>query len=371
MENKSPIGRLAPLPAVIAIAACLQGCLAMRSAFETVGEASVADADYCGSIHAWNSLGESGGIVQESEKGAAFFRFPSSGMATLEGSLVGDFRMSFAVRLEAPVEYEIPTAMINVRNYFNRRYCLIVEPQVVSLTVARVRHNQLDDLESFQTETATGVWYGFEIVAVGPALKVFRDGRLIIDVVDTGPPIGEGNITFESHSKYSFRDVAVARITDFRKAEKAKSREPAATTAIPSPKEKLTVAVSAFESRGVQAFEASLLTDLFSSALLSTGVFRVVERSQTAKVLAEQEFQLSDVVDAAHAVAIGRILNATYLSSGSVSMLGGQYVVTVKLMSVETGETLAGFNRRFVDTERLPEGLGELCTQIAREILAR
>jgi len=371
VRKKSPMGRRTPLPALIAVVACLQGCLAMRSAFQTVGETSLADAEYCGSIHAWNSPGEFGGIVQESEKGAAFFRFPSSGMATLTGSLVGDFRMSFAVRLEAPVEYEIPTAMINVRNWFNRRYCLIVEPQVVSLTVARVRHNQLDDLGSFQTETASNTWYVFEIVAVGPALKVFRNGRLIIDVVDTGPPIGEGNITFESHSKYSFKDVAVARITDFRKIEKAKPMEPRATTAIPSPKEKLTVAVSAFENRGVQAFEASLLTDLFSSALLSTGVFRVVERSQTAKVLVEQEFQLSDVADVAHAVAIGRILNAKYLSSGSVSLLGGQYVVTVRLIGVETGETLASFNRSFADTERIPEGLGALCAEIAREILAR
>jgi TolB-like protein len=261
--------------------------------------------------------------------------------------------------------------MINFRNWFNRRYCLLVEPGLVGILVARVRHGELDELSVFRTETATNAWYDFEIVAVGPALKVFRDGRLIIDVVDTGPPIGEGNIVFESHSKYSFKDVAVARITDFRKIEKAKSGEPQAATAIPSPKEKLTVAVSAFENRGVQAFEASLLTDLFSSALLSTGVFRVVERSQTAKVLAEQEFQLSDIVDAAHAVAIGRILNAKYLSSGSVSLLGGQYVVAVKLISVETGETLASFNRSFADTERIPEGLGALCSQIAREILAR
>lgn len=371
MKVKSSIGRIAPLAAVLAVAACLPGCLALRSSFETVGETPVADAGSTGSIHAWSTPGEFGGIEQQSEKGAAFFRFPSSGMATLAGSLVRDFRMSFAVRLEAAVEYDIPTAMINVRNWFNRRYCLVVEPQLVQLMVARVRHGQLDDLASFPTETATGTWYDFEIVAVGPALRVFRDGRLIIDVVDGGPPIGEGTITFESHSRYSFRDVAVSRITDFRKIEKAKPRELQAAAALPPPKDKLTVAVSAFENRGVQAFEASLLTDLFSSALLSTGVFRVVERSQTAKVLAEQEFQLSDVVDAAHAVTIGRILNAKFLSSGTVSMLGGRYVVTVRLVSVETGETLSSRSRTFPDTERIPEGFGELCAEIAREILAR
>ncbi|MCX7029373.1 MAG: hypothetical protein NTU62_04540 [Spirochaetes bacterium] len=371
MKKKSPIDRLIPLLSAIAVVAFLQGCLAMRSAFETVGEAPLADSEYSRSIHAWSSQAGFDGIVQESEKGSAFFRFPSSGMMTLTGSLVGDFRMSFAVRLEAPVEYNIPTAMINFRNYFNRRYCLIVEPSMVSLTVARIKHNQLDDVKSFQTETVSNTWYDYEIVAVGPAIRIFRNGRLIIDLVDKGSPIGEGNIVFESHSKYSFKDVAVARITDFRKKEKAKPQEPRTATAIPSVKEKLTVAVSSFESRGVQAFEASLLTDLYSSALISTGVFRVVERSQTARVLAEQEFQLSDAADSEHAVAIGRILNAVYLSSGSVGMLGDQYVVTVKLIRVETGETLVSVRRSFADTERIPEGLGELCSQIARDILAK
>jgi TolB-like protein len=371
VRKKSSTGHRATFAVVLALVACLPGCQTARSAFETVGETPLADTGSTGSIHAWSSPGESGGIVQESEKGAAFFRFPSSGMATLAGTLVGDFRMSFAVRLEAPVEYEIPTAMINVRNYFNRRYCLLVEPDLVGILVARVRHGDLDELKVFRTETAANAWYGFEIVAVGPSLKVFRDGRLIIDVVDGGPPIGEGAITFESHSQYSFRDVAVARITDFRNIGKAKPLQPQTAAALPPPREKLTVAVSAFENRGVQAFEASLLTDLFSSALLATGVFRVLERSKTAKVLAEQELQLSDVADAAHAVAIGRILNANYLSNGNVSMLGGRYVVTVRLMSVETGETLSSRSRTFPDTERIPEGFGELCAEIAREILAR
>jgi TolB-like protein len=371
MNVKRPIARRVPLLAFIAVSALLQGCLTMRSAFETVGETPLVDAATTAGIHAWSGHAGFGGIVRESDKGGAFFRFPSSGMTTLAGSIVGDFRMSFAVRLEAPIEGDQPFAMINFRNYFNRRYSLIVEPDSVSLAVARIKHSQLDDLKIVEAETGTNTWHDFEIAAVGPVLKVFKDGRLLIDVVDTGSPIGEGNIFFESHSRYSFKDVAVARIVDFRKKEKAKSQPAQTATAIPAPKEKLTVAVSSFESRGVEAYEASLLTDLYASALLSTGVFRVVERSQTAKVLAEQEFQLSDAADAAHAAAIGRLLNATYLSSGSVGMLGGQYLVTLKLVNVETGETLVSFNRSFPDTERIPEGLGKLCADIARKILGR
>jgi TolB-like protein len=366
------IDRLARLLCIVAIVAFLPGCLTPRTAFETVGEIPLADPAATADIHAWTGGKQGhGGIVQESDKAGTFFRFPSSGWSTLAGSLVGDLRMSFSVRLEAPVEYEIPTAMLNFRNYFDRRYCFLVEPTCVSLLVARVHHGELAELARFAAETATNAWYAYEIVAVGPALKVFRNGRLIIDLVDKGPSIGEGNIAFESHSKYSFRDVDVARITDFRKKENIQPEQPQPVAAIPLPKEKLTVAVSGFENRGVEEYAASLITDLYASALLSTGVFRVVERSQTARVLAEQEFQLSDVADAAHAVTIGRILNTKYLSCGSVGMLGGTYVLTVAVVDVETGETLASFNRSFADTERIPASLDELCAEIARKVLAR
>ena len=100
-------------------------------------------------------------------------------------------------------------------------------------------------------------------------------------------------------------------------------------------------------------------------------MFRVVERSQTARVLSEQEFQLSDAANPAHAVAIGRILNTKYLSSGSVGRLGGRYVLTVAMVDVETGETLASFNRTFTDTDLISASLGELCAEIARKVLAR
>jgi TolB-like protein len=364
------IDRLARLLCIVAIVAFLPGCLTPRTAFETVGEIPLADPAATADIHAWTGGKQGhGGIVQESDTAGTFFRFPSSGWSTLAGSLVGDLRMSFSVRLEAPVEYEIPTAMLNFRNYFDRRYCFLVEPTSVSLLVARVHHGELTELARFPAESATNAWYGYEIVAVGPSLKVFRSGRLIMDLVDTGPPIGEGNIAFESHSKYSFRDVEVARIEDFRRIEKAKGEQPPA--AIPLPTEKLAVAVSGFENRGVEGYAASLITDLYASALLSTGVFRVVERSQTARVLAEQEFQLSDVADAAQAVTIGRILNTKYLSSGSVGMLGTTYVLTVAMVDVETGETIASFNRSFADTERIPASMDELCAEIARKVVAR
>ena len=76
----------------------------------------------------------------------SYLRFLGKGGLTAAGSLVDDFRMEFDMRLEAPVVHEIAVAMINFRNYFDRRYCLIVEPEALAVEAAWVRHGQLDGL---------------------------------------------------------------------------------------------------------------------------------------------------------------------------------------------------------------------------------
>jgi TolB-like protein len=354
-------------PALIAF--LLLGCLTPRSAFTVIGEERLFSVNETDNPFAWMGSDKSAVVVQGADGGKNFFRFPSSGEVSLQGSLVEDFRMEFEARLEAPVEHEIATAMVNFRNYFNRRYCLIIEPETVRLTAARVTHSNLADLSRYSTEIPLNAWNRFEIVAVGPILKIFKNDALIMDIVDKEYVEGKGNIVFESHSKYSFRDVAVSRVVDFKKTETPRPMT-AAAAATPAPREKLLVAVSSFEAKGLESSKASLITDLFSSALLSTGVFRVVERSQIAKILAEQEFQLSDIADAKTAVAVGNILNAEYLTSGSIGLLGGQYVVTVRLMRVKTGETLVSAQRSYAQAEKIPDGIAALCEEIAKKITA-
>ena len=285
----------------------------------------------------------------------------------MENSLVSDFRMEFEVRLEAPVEYEIATAMINFRNYFNKRYVLIIEPTMASLKVARVKHNELIDLAEASTPHTLNRWYKYEIVAVGNNFKVFKNDVLILDVPDPDSMVGSGNIWFESHSKYSFTNVKISMLEDFVELDSKIEEQPQQERIFP-PEEKITVAVGDFENLGVPSYEISLLSDLYSYSLLSTGVFRVLERKELKKVLSEQELQLSDISEEEGSSEIGRILNSDYLSTGSIGKLGEQYIVTLKLIEIETGETLISTRKELSDPEAISAGLRSLSEEIARKL---
>jgi len=347
----------------------LSGCLTMRSDFMAVGEKEILNESFQGDLYAWNyETPEQFKQVKDEEK--SFLRFLTIGGISLENSLVSDFRMEFEVRLEAPVEYGIATAMINFRNYFNKRYCLIIEPTVVSLKVARVRHNELIDLAEAETPHTLNRWYKYEIVAIGNNFKVFKNDFLILDVQDPDFSVNSGNIWFESHSQYSFTNVKIFKLEDFVKLDRKMEEQPQGERIIP-PEEKITVAVGEFENLGVPSYEISLLSDLYSYSLLSTGVFRVVERKELKKVLSEQELQLSDITEEEGAAEIGRILNASYLSTGSIGKLGDQYIVTLKLIEIETGETLISTKKEMSDPAKISAGFQSLSDEIARKITSQ
>jgi len=55
------------------------------------------------------------------------------------------------------------------------------------------------------------------------------------------------------------------------------------------------------------------------------------------EIIKQQNFQNSDRTNSTTAAALGRILNANKMIFGSVSALGGTYIVSVQLVDVETG----------------------------------
>jgi TolB-like protein len=351
----------------IIVVLLLSGCLSVRSDFMAVGEEEILNESFQGDLYAW-TFAQVGQFTQVKDEKKSFLRFLSGGGISLENSLVSDFRMEFEVRLEAPVEYDMATAMINFRNFFNKRYCLIIEPDVVYLTVARIRHNELMDLAEANTLHTLNRWYKYEIVAVGNNIKVFKNDVLILDVPDPDSSVDSGNIFFESHSKYSFTNVKISRIDDFVELDSKTEEQPQQERTFP-PDEKITVAVGDFENLGVPSYEISLLSDLYSYSLLSTGVFRVLERKELKKVLSEQELQLSDITEEEGSAEIGRILNSNYLSTGSIGKLGEQYIITLKLIEIETGETLISTRKELSDPEAISAVLRSLSEEIARKLI--
>ncbi|MDD5066385.1 MAG: PorV/PorQ family protein [bacterium] len=63
----------------------------------------------------------------------------------------------------------------------------------------------------------------------------------------------------------------------------------------------------------------------------------VVARENMAKILKEQEVQMTGITSEKDAAAIGEILNVQYMVLGSISMVGSEYYIDLKVVNVSTG----------------------------------
>lgn len=98
------------------------------------------------------------------------------------------------------------------------------------------------------------------------------------------------------------------------------------------------IAVSRFKGIGVSdaASVEDLLEDL-STALVKTGVFQLVERTELDKVLCELKIQNSGLVDSATARKLGKLVGARAVLVGSISDRKDCIVVNARLINTETG----------------------------------
>ncbi|GHV72254.1 hypothetical protein AGMMS49928_28680 [Spirochaetia bacterium] len=83
------------------------------------------------------------------------------------------------------------------------------------------------------------------------------------------------------------------------------------------------------------AFSSQVLTRL-ESAIVSSGKLVVVDRANLDKVREEQGFQLSGEVDDNSAKAIGKLLGAGAIVTGTLTDLGDVYSLTLKAINIDT-----------------------------------
>lgn len=107
-------------------------------------------------------------------------------------------------------------------------------------------------------------------------------------------------------------------------------------------KQKTTVAVVEFtDLQGNVTDFGRFLAEELITRLYETEKFRVIERQQLNKVIAEQKLSLTGVVDPASAKQLGRILGVEAIVSGTITNLSQSVKVNARLISTETGEIFA------------------------------
>ena len=83
------------------------------------------------------------------------------------------------------------------------------------------------------------------------------------------------------------------------------------------------------------------ITDALIEAVFNTGKVKIIERSNIEKIIAEQKFQSSGLVNETQAANIGNIAGVEYVCYGTIKEIEGGYTVNARVVDVETAEICA------------------------------
>ena len=188
----------------------------------------------------------------------------------------------------------------------------------------------------------------------------------------------QGPVTSRFHVRWRFDTCAAARVLicgalgaagALAQETPAATQPAAAKAAAPTtaPREGLPVAVLDFAASSPG--EPNLgpqISEALTALLSGTPGIRLVERSTVARVLQEQELNLSGVVDMEQAVKVGKLVGARILIVGKAFPMGEKMFITAKLIGTETslvdGVLVKG---------DLSADIGQLVVELAEKLTAR
>lgn len=106
------------------------------------------------------------------------------------------------------------------------------------------------------------------------------------------------------------------------------------------------------------------LAEMLTTALINSGSYRIIERTQLHKVLEEQALGQSGALDSETAVAVGKIMGIDAVVVGSISELNRVLESDARILNVETGEAIAAAHARGAS----PDDLRQMAEVLAKDI---
>ena len=137
---------------------------------------------------------------------------------------------------------------------------------------------------------------------------------------------------------------------------------------LPQVGSRLAVAVLPFEASGEAKQYKDAVTNDMIDELVNLRRFKVIERSAMDKIVAEQKVQASGFVDDKTAVQLGKNAGADALVIGSISVRGSSIKISVRLVDVETGETLTAKDATTDKVDLVDATVSSLATMVYNEL---
>ncbi|MCX6122022.1 MAG: hypothetical protein NTX44_10460 [Ignavibacteriales bacterium] len=136
--------------------------------------------------------------------------------------------------------------------------------------------------------------------------------------------------------------------------------------------QKLNIAVMDFDAReGLSRGEAASLSDLFSSQMVETGEFTVIDRNRIKTILQEQGFQQSEACSQVECIVeAGKILKVQKMFAGTIGKIGKIFSVNIQMLDIATSQIEINKSQQYSgDIEGLAEEvIPEIAQQMAEEV---
>ena len=129
-----------------------------------------------------------------------------------------------------------------------------------------------------------------------------------------------------------------------------------------------TMAVANFEPQNVSAGDSAVISDMLRNKLINEGTFNIVEKANMDKVLSEQAFQQTGCTSQECAVKLGKILNVRYLVVGSFGKVMDAYMLSMRVIDVETAKAIYSDEAEGKNLAEMREGIKAMAERLTEAV---
>ncbi len=132
--------------------------------------------------------------------------------------------------------------------------------------------------------------------------------------------------------------------------------------------EERTLAVATFDAQNVSAGDAAVISDMIRNQLIKEGAFNIIEKANMDKILGEQAFQQTGCTTQECAVKLGKVLNVKFLVVGSFGKALEQYVVSMRVIDVETAKAVYSDETYGKNLPEVREGITKIAASLTEAV---
>jgi TolB-like protein len=141
--------------------------------------------------------------------------------------------------------------------------------------------------------------------------------------------------------------------------------------AAPSPAfSRESIAVMDLRAIGVNQSLAEAVSENLRTMLIHSGAFRVVERNQLEKILAEYKLSQGGITENRRAIEIGGLAEASLIMIGSITRMFENYIINARLLDVKSGVSVLAQKVEIGSEAEFPGKIDELAAFFSKKSVA-